>query len=179
MKRTLFAAGLAAVIALCLTISSSAQEQPKPEPKPEPAKEAPVPTGEKTAEGLKFTVPYKRGEGSVVFSRQNGYLRVDADIRLLYNAGDGQRTTGSGVALVLSVDGNNGRIFVNYPSPLWFFAQQPPPFRIEKSYSKTSDPSSVAAGNSFAAQSNLSFLDRWTTTFWVQLPRVIIPGNTP
>ncbi len=179
VKRTLFAAGLAAVIALCLTISSSAQEQPKPEPKPEPAKEAPVPTGEKTAEGLKFTVPYKRGEGSVVFSRQNGYLRVDADIRLLYNAGDGQRTTGSGVALVLSVDGNNGRIFVNYPSPLWFFAQQPPPFRIEKSYSKTSDPSSVAAGNSFAAQSNLNFLDRWTTTFWVQLPRVIIPGNTP
>jgi peptidyl-prolyl cis-trans isomerase B (cyclophilin B) len=180
VKRTLFAAGLAAVIALCLTISSSAQEQPKPaEPTPEQPKLAPVPTGEKTAQGLKFTVPYKRGEGSLVFSRQNGYLRVDADVRLLYNAGDGQRSTGSGVALALSVDGNNGRILVSYPSPLWFFAQQPPPFRLEKSYSKTSDPSTIASGNSFAAQSSLNFLDHWTTTFWVQLPRVIIPGNTP
>jgi cyclophilin family peptidyl-prolyl cis-trans isomerase len=179
VNRTFIAAGLAALIALCLTISSSAQEQPKPEPKPEPAKEAPVPTGEKTDAGLKFAVPYKRGEGSVVFSRQNGYLRVDAEIRLPYNAGDAQKSLGSGVALVLSVDGLNGRIFVNHPSPLWFFQPSMPPFRIEKSYAKTGEPSPVAAQPSFAAESNLVFLDRWTTTLWINLSRVIIAGNTP
>lgn len=179
MNRTLLAAGFAALIAVFAAVSSNAQDQPKPEPKPEQPALPAVPAGEKTAEGLKFTVPYKRGEGTLVFSRQNGYLRVDADVRLLYNAGDGQRTAGSAVALVLSVDGNNGRILVNYPSPLWFFSPQKPPFRIEKSYSKTNAPTPLASGGSFAAQSNLGSVDRWTTTFFVQLSRVIIPGNTP
>lgn len=176
MNRTLFALSLAALLAACATLSTTnAQEQPKPEP----AREAPVPAGEKTADGLKFAVPYKRGEGSLVFSRQNGYLRVDADIRLPYNAGDANKSVGSGVGLVLSVDGLNGRIFVNHPSPLWFFQPTMPPFRIEKSFAKVGEPAPIAAQPSFAASSNLNFLDRWTTTFWVNLPRVIIAGNTP
>ncbi|CAG0950512.1 putative peptidyl-prolyl cis-trans isomerase [Anaerolineae bacterium] len=181
VNRTLIAVGFAALLTACASLSTTnAQEQPKPpEPKTETPKLPPVPSGEKSAEGLKFAMPFKRGEGSVVFSRQNGYLRVDADIRLPYNAGDAQKSVGSGVALVLSEDGVNGRIFVNHPSPLWFFQPSMPPFRLEKSFAKTGEPAPIAAQPSFGAQSNLNFLDRWTTTFWVNLPRVIIAGNTP
>lgn len=175
VNRTIAVACLAALAAAIATFNADAQDTPRSDAPAAPA----VPKGEMTSEGLKFVVPYKRGEGSLVLSRQNGYLRVDADVRLLYNAGDGQRSTGSGVALVLSVDGNNGRVLVNYPSPLWFFQPQMPPFRLEKAYSKNQDPTPVASGGSFVAQSNLNYMDRWTTTFWVQLPRIIVAGNTP
>ncbi len=172
-------ASVVLALASCMTFSE-AQDPPKSgDPAPQAPKLDPPPTGEKTAEGLTFKVPYKRGTGSLTFSRQNGYLRVDADVRLLYNAGDGSRNQGSAVGLVLSVDGYHGRIFMHYPSPIWVPQEGMPAFRLEKSYSKESEPARLSEGLTFAASSNVCFSDHWTTTYWISLRRVITAGNTP
>ncbi|MBV6515428.1 MAG: hypothetical protein HPKKFMNG_01067 [Planctomycetes bacterium] len=167
-----------AALAAVVTCLQPGVAQDKPD-KGEPVKLPPVPTGEVLPEGVRFEVPYPRGKGYLTLSRQNGYLRVDAEVHLLYNAGDGDRSIGSAVALVLSVDGYNGRILMHYPNAVWVPKAAMPVFRYEKTYTKESAPVNSAQSPGFAASSNVCFTDRWTTTYWVNLRRLITAGNTP
>lgn len=140
-----------------------------------------VPEGELEDHGLVFTIPFKRGEGSVVFSRQNDYLRVEIDARLPYSGGDGARIQGSSVDLVLSVDGLNGRHLFYYPQPLWVDLRgRPKSFRVEASYSAEKDgPPSVVSNPSFVGEGDVAYWDRWIAVMWVDLRHVLVPGNSP
>lgn len=140
-----------------------------------------VPSGEREDHGLIFTIPFERGEGSVVFSRQNEYLRVEVDVRLPYSGGDGQRMRGSSVDLVLSVDGLNGRHLFFYPQPLWLpIDGRVSAYRVEASYSAdNAGPPSVVANPSFVGEGDVAYWDRWTAVMWVDLRYVLVPGNSP
>ena len=153
------------------------------DPDPEPEEDlGEVPKGEVDEHGLIFTLPFERGDGSAVLSRQNDYLRVELDVRLPYSGGDGQRIRGSSVDLVLSVDGLNGRHLFFYPQPLWYPSGQGRmnTYRMEASYSSDKDgPPSVVNNPSFVGEGDVEYWDRWTATLWVDLRYVLVPGNSP
>jgi len=152
-----------------------AQETPKPEPKPAAA----VPAGEKTEQGLAFKVPYERGEGSLVFSCQNGLLRVDADVKLPYYGGDAQNDRGSAIDLVLSVDGLNGRHLFYYPSPIWQPSPEPITYRVEAGYSKGEGFKRLLEQPAFGGSCDVKHWDSWQVTLWIDLRLVVVPGSTP
>ena len=141
------------------------------EPDPEPE----LPYGQ-------YSIPFERGAGYAKFVRQNDMLRVDVDVRLPYSAGDGQRSRGSCVDLILSVDGLHGRHLFFYPNPIWLPDGQGsfPPYRIEMSYDKNKDePLRLQGEPSFVGTSDIKFWDHWTASIWIDLRYVLIPGNSP
>lgn len=160
------------------------QQQPQPPqpepPKPEPAKpDQPVATGEKKEDGLWFKVPFDRGEGSLRLARQDSLLRVDVHAKLPYYAGDAQRDKGSVVDLALSVDGNNGRHLIYYPSPAWQPQPEPLAYRTEATYSKAGGFTRLTEQPSFGATSNVKFWDEWKATLFIDLRLVVVTGSTP
>lgn len=166
-----------------------AEEQPAPAAEEEdgaPAEppEAPAnpPAGETADKGLVFKVPYERGEGELVFARQNGLLRVDMDVRIPYHGGaaDG-RDRGSSVSLALSVDGRNGRYLTFYPAPLWLPSADGslPPFRTESIYGVSDGVRRSGEEAGFGAVAEIGEWDRFRTTFFIDTRRVLLPGNTP
>ncbi|MEE9310832.1 MAG: peptidylprolyl isomerase, partial [Planctomycetota bacterium] len=187
----------ASIFAACYSLTEAQEKPPVPEEKPaaekpaedssekpkeEPAKELKVPTGEKTDAGLKFDVDFKRGKGSLHFSKQGDYLRVDADVRLVYYAGSPSRGDwGSSMTLALSANGLHGRQFIYYPNPAW----QPPangalaPYRLEASYGKDEGVKVLKEKPVFGARSNVKFYDRWQATMFFDLRYIVTPGNTP
>lgn len=167
------------------TATNKPAEPDKPD-KPEPPATEPetelkaVPTGSLEEQGLVFAIPFERGEGSVVFSRQNDYLRVEVDVRLPYSAGDAQRLRGSSINLALSVDGKNGRHLFFYPQPVWMpMSGRPSAYRVEASYSAEEDKPRVVNNPSFVGEADVEYWDRWTSVIWIDLPHVLVPGNSP
>ena len=154
-------------------------EQPEEPAKPAAPLEE-VPKGVVGDEGLGFVVPYDRGAGSMVLSRQNGYLRVDVEVVYPYSPGDGTTNTGSSVEIALSVSGLAGRKLVFYPSPLWSpSGGMKPAFRREAPYSKTEVRSWAAVERSFVGRGDVSYWDRWKATLFINLAYVLVPGNSP
>jgi peptidyl-prolyl cis-trans isomerase B (cyclophilin B) len=160
------------------------------QPKPDKPTEAPkadkpaadLPKGELTDEGLVFKVSFERGEGYARFARQNEMLRLDVDVRLPYSGGDGQNSPGSGLDLVLSVDGLHGRHLFFYPNRLWLPTGNGnlAAYRMELSWDRDQPtPTRLQGQPSFVGKSNVRFWDHWTATVWVDLRYVLVPGNSP
>ncbi len=138
------------------------------------------PGGEKTAQGLEFKVPFERGEGSLVLSRQNGLLRADVEVRIPYYGGNAGQDRGSSVTLTLSVDGIHGRHLTYYPSPLWIPRDgSVAAFRTEAMYDPEQGVRRMGERPVFAGQADISQWDRFTATLYVDMKALIMPGNTP
>lgn len=139
-----------------------------------------IPAGETTDDGLEFSIPFERGNGSAVFSRQNGLLRVDLNVRLPFNAGTG-RQPGSSASLFLSVDGNHGRRLSFSPALVWVPPADAslPAFRIEASYARDREASRIADEPSFVGEADVSHWARWTATLWIDRRRLLVAGNSP
>jgi peptidyl-prolyl cis-trans isomerase B (cyclophilin B) len=136
--------------------------------------------GEMTPEGLKFTVPFERGDGSITLSRQDGMLRVDTLVMMPYHGGDHQDDLGAHVRLVFSVNGRAGRMLMYHPSPVWMPnpSNQPAPFRMESRFDRE-QVQRVAERPSFAGEADIAHYDRWYATVFVDTRRLVMPGNTP
>ena len=146
---------------------------------PEVTEPGAIPKGVLTPQGLKFVLPYPRGDGSLLLSMQNDHLRLDFDIRQPYYAGNIQGHRGSMVQIALSVNGLEGRRMSYYPAPLWFLEQPRPVHLLETQYKKDAPPRTLAEQTSHAGRANLKFWDRWQATVYIELARLIIPGNDP
>jgi peptidyl-prolyl cis-trans isomerase B (cyclophilin B) len=142
--------------------------------------EAPA-EGELTDQGLVFKVPYERGEGTITLARQNGLLRVDAVVRMPYHAGDHGQDSGANLRLAFSVNGTAGRFLIYQPSPLWAPSMQGSltAYRMEASYSRTEGIRRLAERPAFVAESDIRQYDHWSATMWVDMRRLIVPGNSP
>lgn len=174
-----------AIVAACMTavapaVVTPAQAQDQPAQPEEPKADAP-PKGEKTDKGLTFKVPYERGEGTLTFARQNELMRVDADVRIPYHGGDGGRDRGASFTLSLTVDGVHGRHLSYFPSPVWMPGGDGnmPPFRGEIAFAKGEAPRRIGEEPSFAAASSIAYWDHFTVTLFIDMRRVVVPGNTP
>lgn len=142
--------------------------------------DADIPQGKKTEQGLEFTVPYERGEGHIRFARQNKLLRVDARVRLPYYAGDGGRDHGSTFNLSLSVNGLSGMHLIYYPNAVWIPNQQElTPFRLEATYDRDKGFTRRAEQPSFAGSFDTAHWAEWSVTLFIDMRRILVPGNTP
>jgi peptidyl-prolyl cis-trans isomerase B (cyclophilin B) len=155
--------------------------EPAGEVRSDPKAGSDAPQGRMTEQGLEFTVQYERGEGYLRFSRQNGLLRVDSEVVFPYHAGDMQRDHGSSFTLSLSVDGTHGRHMIYYPAPLWFPGQTAGVniHRREANFGGSETPRTLAETPAFVGKGDVAHWDRWRVTLYVDLRRVIVPGNTP
>jgi len=140
-----------------------------------------APKGKLTDDGLVFTVPFERGDGTITLARQNGLLRVDTVVMMPYHGGDLQRDEGASVRLAFSVNGVAGRMLFYLPSPLWAPNQQGQlaAFRMEASYNRTEGVRRLAERPAFVGKADLAHYDRWKSTMYVDMRRMIMPGNTP
>lgn len=140
-----------------------------------------VPDGTLTDSGLEFIVPYDRGEGKLVLSRQNEMLRADVLVRLPYSAGDGNQSRGSSLNLSLTVDGRHGRHLFFFPDPVWAPDGQGnfPAYRWEASFKRDGDLARLNTEPSFACVADVKHWAKWEVTMWIDLRYVLIPGNSP
>lgn len=161
-------------------ISNPGIHKPADEAVPELISDADIPKGTKTEQGLEFAVTYERGEGTIRFARQNKLLRVDSRVRLPYYAGDGSRDHGSTFNLSLSVNGIAGMHLIYYPNPVWLPNQQEnSPFRLEATYDREKGFTRRAEAPSFAGKFDTTPWSEWSVTLYIDLRRVLVPGNTP
>lgn len=173
------------------TNTPNQKPDPKPDPKPddkpdskpdaEPDPALPeLPKPEITEDGHVYAITFERGEGSATLSQQNGMLRVDVDMRLPYSAGDAGRSRGSSLDLILSVDGLHGRHLLYYPDPLWEPAGGAlAGYRVEIGFAKDQQPTRLDGEPTFAGKATYSDWDNWQATVWVDLRRLLVPGNSP
>ena len=170
------------------TGNSSSEDPPKDDTTPtgdektDEPEEVEVPAPELTEDGLVYTIPFERGDGSATLSRQNDLLRIDFDVHLPYSAGDGQGSRGSSIDLMLSVDGLHGRHLFYFPNPLWLPDGKGTlsSYRFEASYTKEGGaPQRLATEPTFVGESDVSPWASWTATMWVDLRLMILPGNSP
>lgn len=177
----LLLSGSAVVTTACLSgpTAAEAQETPKPQPEPPKPEPAAVPTGDKKEDGLYFTLPFERGNGSLRLARQNNLLRVDVNAKLPYYGGDAQRDKGSVVDLSLSVDGLNGRHLIYFPSPIWQPGPEPVAYRSEAGYSKTGGFTRLTEQPSFGGVADVKYWDEWKATLYIDLRLVVVTGSTP
>ncbi|MCC6574738.1 MAG: peptidylprolyl isomerase [Planctomycetes bacterium] len=147
-------------------------------PQAQPVVAQAAPKGEKTADGIRYVFPSMYGKGSVMLSREGGYLRVDVDTVLPYDNGDGKKYAGSATEILLSVDGANGRRMLVFPSRVWQPDPLLPEFRVEVVFDKDGKQARTAETLTFAATSNVKFWDRFQVTIWVNLAKVTVPGNS-
>lgn len=185
--RILLSVGIGLALLASVLYPVSAQDtEPKPEPKKEteskpdekPAK-TPENSAVKTDDGLKWVIPFERGDGFIMFSRQNDLLRVDVEILLPYYAGDGTRDPGSSIDLSLSVNGLQGRRLIFFPARIWQPSEQYPAFRAEYIYSKDEGVRRSAEKPSFAGVGDVKYADRWKATLFVSRAHTVVVGNTP